>query len=295
MKNKLGLSRYIPADVKRAVRQRCGFGCVLCGAGIYHYDHFQPEFEDATKHCPEGITLLCGSHHDEKSRGWLTSNQIADADAAPFCIQHGQAFGTIRITGATPTIRIGCIRFEECRLPIRLFGEKLIWFEKPNDTGEGVWLNALIRDQCGEVILEIQRNEWVVGSDSWDVETQGPTISVKSKPYASKLKLKLCPPDSVEILSACIVHRGMKMEIQEEHVRCQDVEQQGKVWTGTLSGRLAIRGAEIGLDFRHGGGLKLGAMFSRLRRQLISTTTLTPLPRVKALERTDRQISHLFC
>lgn len=29
--NKYGLTRDIPEDVKRKVRKRCGFGCVICG------------------------------------------------------------------------------------------------------------------------------------------------------------------------------------------------------------------------------------------------------------------------
>lgn len=29
--NKQGISRDIPDPIKRDVRQRCGFGCVICG------------------------------------------------------------------------------------------------------------------------------------------------------------------------------------------------------------------------------------------------------------------------
>jgi 5-methylcytosine-specific restriction endonuclease McrA len=32
----------IPEGVKREVRQRCGFGCVICGLPIYEYDHLVP-------------------------------------------------------------------------------------------------------------------------------------------------------------------------------------------------------------------------------------------------------------
>ena len=57
--NKHGLSRYIPEAIKREVRQRCGFGCVICGFGFYDYEHFDPDFADAKFHDPNGMTLLC--------------------------------------------------------------------------------------------------------------------------------------------------------------------------------------------------------------------------------------------
>lgn len=44
--NKYGLTRDIPASVKRAVRQRDGFGCVICGLGIYTYEHIDQPFKN---------------------------------------------------------------------------------------------------------------------------------------------------------------------------------------------------------------------------------------------------------
>ncbi|GAH43227.1 unnamed protein product, partial [marine sediment metagenome] len=50
--NQYGLSRYIPLEIKRAVRQKCGFGCVVCGSTIYQYHHFDPPFNEAKQHNP---------------------------------------------------------------------------------------------------------------------------------------------------------------------------------------------------------------------------------------------------
>ena len=84
-KNQFGLPRPIPEEVKRQVRERCGFGCVSCGRGIFQYDHFDPEYSEAHDHLPEGITLLCGSCHDEKKHGLLTNDKVAEMNADPFC------------------------------------------------------------------------------------------------------------------------------------------------------------------------------------------------------------------
>ncbi|MEH2485180.1 Abi-alpha family protein [Bradyrhizobium sp. AZCC 2230] len=83
MDNRHGLSRNIPADVKRTVRQRDGFGCVVCGKAIYDYEHFDPEFADATQHDPAGIVLLCISCHGKKTRGFLSKQTIAAARQSP--------------------------------------------------------------------------------------------------------------------------------------------------------------------------------------------------------------------
>ena len=48
--NEHGLPRHIPADVARAVRQECGFGCVICGVALIQYEHFDPEFAEAREH-----------------------------------------------------------------------------------------------------------------------------------------------------------------------------------------------------------------------------------------------------
>ena len=56
-KNRFGLSRYIPEDIKRLVRQNSKFGCVVpgCRISFYEYEHILPEFKDARAHDPEKI------------------------------------------------------------------------------------------------------------------------------------------------------------------------------------------------------------------------------------------------
>lgn len=52
--NQFGLSRDIPEAVKRQVRQRDGFGCIICGSAIIEYEHFEPEFHAAKFHSVDG-------------------------------------------------------------------------------------------------------------------------------------------------------------------------------------------------------------------------------------------------
>ena len=89
--NRHGLSRYVPSEIRLAVRQRCGFGCVCCGAGFYDYEHFDPDFKDATQHKSESITLLCMQCNQKKRRGLLSVETVRLANSNPRCLQQGFA------------------------------------------------------------------------------------------------------------------------------------------------------------------------------------------------------------
>lgn len=53
-------ARSIPAQIKHSVRQRCGFGCVICGSPIYEYDHMLG-FAEVDRHVASK-SHCCASH-----------------------------------------------------------------------------------------------------------------------------------------------------------------------------------------------------------------------------------------
>ena len=83
-KNKHGLIRDIPDPVKREIRQACYQGCVICGKLPYTYEHFDPPFENATAHDPNGMALLCGNHQQDRTAGRLSIETVRQARANPF-------------------------------------------------------------------------------------------------------------------------------------------------------------------------------------------------------------------
>ncbi len=62
-RNKNGLSRYIPSEIKSIIRERSYFGCVVCGNLFCDYEHVDPLFCEAKEHDPEKMCLLCPNHH----------------------------------------------------------------------------------------------------------------------------------------------------------------------------------------------------------------------------------------
>lgn len=108
-KNQPELSRTIPPEVKLRVRQRCGFGCVICGDAFYEYEHFSPEFKNAKEHHADGITLLCPTHHSAKTRNRMSIAAIVEANQNPKARQEGFSKGALEFGRGDPIIQIGNI------------------------------------------------------------------------------------------------------------------------------------------------------------------------------------------
>ena len=101
------IGRNIPEEIKRAVRQRSDFGCVVCGMPIYEYDHIE-EFHSVGEHHPDNMVLLCPNHHREKTSRRLSKAVIKDAQANP--ANRHQKWSTshqVLQTGETATIIMG--------------------------------------------------------------------------------------------------------------------------------------------------------------------------------------------
>lgn len=273
--NRFGLSRHIPEEVKLEVRKRCGFGCVSCGRGIIQYDHFAPEFVDATEHNASGITLLCGSCHDEKRHGLLSNSQVAALNADPFCLKNGNAFGRFRLTSANPVVMLGTSEFRECKVILEVGGERVLWFTKPDDPNEGIHLNARFRDEFGEIIFEIKRNEWTIGDELWDVSTSGNGVVIRSRKRNYSLILRFLPPETLIIERANIGHRGTRVEIRKDGGIVGD--RQNSV------SRCSVTNCHTGIRFMAPGNIRLGCGRPKSLDFLIRLGQTTSLTQVASL------------
>lgn len=131
MTNQYGLARHIPTEVKRAVRQRCRFGCVVCGMGVYDYEHVDPEFKYAKEHDPDRIALLCPSCHAKVTRGQWSKDKIKAALLSPKAAEAGYAKEFFDFTGNHPEVILGGNTLRNCRVPIMVHGSPLISITSP--------------------------------------------------------------------------------------------------------------------------------------------------------------------
>ncbi len=215
--NKHGLQRKPSAAVRREIRRRCGFGCVICGSAIITYEHFSPEYKDAMYHNPKGMTLLCGTHQLETSKGLLSKKTIAEADRDPFCKKTGYAKHLLDLGGKKPTLLIGGVDATECGPKIEIDGETLLQIYPPDLRSNRWRLSCRFKDQDGTIMCEIVENELVISSESIDIEQQATRFSIKSV-NETFLELELQAPDALFLKKYCVLTKNGRIVIGPEKV-----------------------------------------------------------------------------
>jgi hypothetical protein len=193
-RNKHGLGRYIPSDVRRTVRQRCGFGCVICGLSLYDYEHFSPDFKDATFHDPEGITLLCMQCNQKRNRKVLSVESVSKANIKPKCLEQGFANEAFDFGAEPIEVIFAGNSFFDCPTVIEVDGVSVISVKPPSQDGESFLLSGRFCDDTGQATLKIENNVWSVGDDCWDVECEGASITIRKDFGKIALVIKSVPP-----------------------------------------------------------------------------------------------------
>jgi hypothetical protein len=201
--NKHGLTRDIPDPVKREVRQRCRFGCVVCGGLPIQYEHFDPPFPDARTHDPLGITILCASCHDKKTRRFWSADLIRRANRKPFGLTRKShvlldfsepeilVVGTVVMLGRGPLLVVE--------------GQELLGLHYHEN--EGGLLSARLYDLEGRECVIVQDNELLVAPENWDIQLVGPLFTAKNARRETILEMRFYPPRNVHI-------RALQMAVQ---------------------------------------------------------------------------------
>ncbi|MHA2267650.1 MAG: HNH endonuclease signature motif containing protein [Promethearchaeota archaeon] len=197
--NKHGLSRNIPSEIKRMVRKRCGYGCVICGFAIYQYHHFDPPFKDAKKHDPKKIILLCGSHHDLYGKGRLSDITIQRYNEKPKCMELGFSFGPFDIGNIHPNVILGPTTCVNTSRILEIYGTDILRIDPPDENGAPFSLSGIFCDDEGNEIFRIIKNEWLGSINNWDIEITGNAITIRRDLRKIALKIVSRPPQDLVI------------------------------------------------------------------------------------------------
>ncbi|WP_431051735.1 HNH endonuclease [Roseateles sp. L2-2] len=217
--NRHGLTRHIPAEIKREVRQRCGFGCVICGLGFYDYEHFAPDYADATAHHPEGITLLCPNCNQKRARGTLSRQTVAAADQNPACLQRGFTREYLDVSPDRLILRFAAATFVNCPVAVEVNRFPILSIARPASPGEPLRLSGHFCDAQGRVTLMIRDNEWRAPKDVWDVECRGPRITIRTGRGDIALALRTEPPERLVIERISMGFEGCLIQGTEDEMR----------------------------------------------------------------------------
>jgi len=152
---------------------------VICGIPVYHYDHID-EYHVVREHKAANITLLCGSHHDLKSRGQLPAQVVRAKDAQPWNrVRTETAPHSLFYFGHRAEIVAGGNRVvvsNHSVSAIKVDGHSLVDFELVDGN---LMLNVDFRDSDGSPVLTVCRNELVHSTHLWDYEFTGRRLSIR--------------------------------------------------------------------------------------------------------------------
>lgn len=216
--NKFGLSRAIPLPIKREIRKRCGFGCVVCGIGIYQYEHILPEFKDAATHNPRCITLLCGSCHDKVTRGIWSKDKIIKANEKPSCIKRGYSRDILDLDGQQAEVHFGNTIFIDTKRILMYEDQVLLAISPPTLDGEPNKLSGIFCDDNSEEIFRIVENEWIGPITNWDIEMKGKHLIIRREHGNIALHIELKPPNIFKIKRLKMSFGGSSLTIKPNGV-----------------------------------------------------------------------------
>ena len=193
----------IPPEIKRAVRERCGYGCVLCGAQPYDYDHMV-EYEIVKCHEAENLTLLCKHHHGEKTLKNLPRERIEQANQAPYNLSSGKTkYRLLYYAGNSVEVHIGGNTFKYSGMedgfrfiPLQIDGQEIIAFSY--EAGN-LLLSFVSFDRLNQKVVEIIDNEITHSTFVWDAEWSANKLTLREGNGRFLLRLLFQTPNIIKI------------------------------------------------------------------------------------------------
>jgi HNH endonuclease len=236
----------IPDAIKREVRQRCGFGCIFCGLPIYEYEHVSP-WSEVREHRPDNLVLLCPNHHAEFTRGQRSKSEIEGAARNPHNLATGAVHHVFHVNRLPYEVLLATNVFEGVLNVLVIDNEPIIRVEKLLPGSGEFGLTASIYDRDHRQVLRIFQNEWVASSSEWDIEQQGPRLTIRSEKSNILLQIRAEPPSRIAFEKGSLFYKGFEVSFAEGAVFLH-----GKNAV-TLS-NVGFSGCRTALTLRTGGG-----------------------------------------
>lgn len=206
--NKNGLKRNIGEKKTLAIRQRDKFACVICGSQIITYEHFKPEFKDATSHKVEGMALLCPNHQQMATGKSLSKETIAKATLDPDFKRRGYNGAFFDVEEPLEII-LGSITFLGLGNLICINGETVLSLDINPEFGH-LEISGVFKDREANNILEIKKNVWNGDSNVWDFKQKGPVMTIRRGSRDISLKIRSKPPHKIIIERFDNFHNGYR-------------------------------------------------------------------------------------
>jgi trigger factor len=252
-------SRDVPDPVQREVRQRCGFGCVVCGLPLYEYEHLLG-WANVKRHVAEEITLLCDRHHREKTSGLLPLDDVRQADKDPFNKRSGVSKPyDLHFSGADYEVALGNNSFTSsavASVAVSVDEIPLIGFSLVDGH---LLLNVLSFDKYNNVVLHIANNRLVYSISPWDIQLTGRNLIIREAKGEFLLDMTFAVPNKIAINRGHLRCNGVEIVIKPEYVALAN--------DGRFMSHCTAVDCSIGFGIgRHPSGLGIGFSWSNVPR-----------------------------
>ncbi|MGH7825367.1 MAG: HNH endonuclease signature motif containing protein [Candidatus Binatia bacterium] len=230
----LPTSRNIPPPMQREIRQRCGFGCVVCGMPLYEYDHLLG-WANVHRHVADEITLLCDHHHREKGTGLLPSDAVEAANRDPHNLRAGVSKPyDLHYSGDECEVIIGGNRFSTkfagygtMLVPVSVDGTALLAFV----LGDGhLMLNLNVFDEYNQLVLQIENNQLVQFVSPWDIQFVGHNLVIREAKRKILVDISFEPPGRIVVQRGRFLRNGVEILVRSDRVV---IANSGATFSGT--------------------------------------------------------------
>ncbi|MGN6125523.1 MAG: HNH endonuclease [Humibacter sp.] len=227
--------------MKRAVRQRTGFGCVICGHPITQYEHIIP-WAEVKAHDVANITLLCWNHHGEVTKGLLSKTAVREHDRDPHNLKRGRTtpYPLPFDRAHSPRFLLGGHEFRAPAgatkfFPVVIDNEPQMRIDAEN--GRAV-LTLTLRDQQDRPILSVHRNELRVNVGAFDYRVEGQEFRIDEARRGTVLRMRYeHEQNAIQIEQAVFRARGVEFQVRDG----------APIHTASASGaRVNVNGSIIG-------------------------------------------------
>lgn len=178
--------RYIPAAIRRLLRQEAGFGCAQCGNPILEYHHIIPWAEENV-HRPEHMVALCGTCHT--SVGKLSRNVAYKLKKHPKNMSEGKISGLLGTNKDQPSFVLGTNTYIRTPCIFSYHGNSILEYNVRE--GQHLISAYLPRDDFWPELKIVDNDMTMETSMFWDVNFKTNYFRVQRKAHDTFFEIDL--------------------------------------------------------------------------------------------------------
>jgi trigger factor len=204
---------HIPSEIKRKVRQKCKFACIICRCPIYDYEHLV-DYSICKEHTVKNIFLLCPNCHRKKTNGTISHQQILESEEL---LTQFHTTKPEKIYNKEFTLIIGNNKIKTFNgYLFRIIENNYFLFKNVNNEK---LIDAVFYDENNNKALIIENSEYTLFTDAWDILYEGGWIILKKEDGKVYLKIKFdAQKNTIYILGKYYLSRNDYLEINKDGI-----------------------------------------------------------------------------